>query len=154
MLLRSKTWKEFSGSLGQNICRLFHSLAKFVTSSSETELDCYHQKVSVRVASKVASRENPWNAWIWWQVTSRPSKVQILTVLVKNCKKSAKAFRRKKAILRTLWISLQPFVQDCRRKISALDRVTTFMGLSKKKLLMNDFFCLTVQLLPTHLDVP
>ena len=40
------------------------------------------------------------------------------------------------------------------RKIPELARVTPFMGLSKKKLLMNVFFHLTVQLLPTHLDVP
>ena len=39
------------------------------------------------------------------------------------------------------------------KKISALDRATLFMGLSKRKLLMNTFFQFTVQLLPTHLDV-
>ena len=39
------------------------------------------------------------------------------------------------------------------RKISALARVSSFIGLSKRKLLMNAFFHLTVQLLLTHLDV-
>ena len=34
----------------QNICRLFHFLAQFSFSTSETELDYYHQKVNVRVA--------------------------------------------------------------------------------------------------------
>ena len=38
-------------------------------------------------------------------------------------------------------------------KISALARVTPFMGLSKRKLLMNVFCHFTVQLMSTHLDV-
>ena len=32
----------------QNICRLFDFLAQFHFTSSEMELDCYHQKVNVR----------------------------------------------------------------------------------------------------------
>ena len=36
------------------------------------------------------------------------------------------------------------------RKISALARGTPFIGLSKRKLLINAFFYHTVQLLPTH----
>ena len=40
------------------------------------------------------------------------------------------------------------------RKISALARVSPFMILSKRKLIMNAFFYLTVPLLPTPLDVP
>ena len=40
------------------------------------------------------------------------------------------------------------------RKISALARVIPFMGLSKKKIINKYFFHFTVQLLPTHLDVP
>ena len=43
-------------NLGQNIRRLFHVLAKFVFTKSETELDYYHQKVSARVAARVAER--------------------------------------------------------------------------------------------------
>ena len=43
-------------NLGQNICRLFHFLAQFFFTTSETELDYYHQKVSARVASRVAKR--------------------------------------------------------------------------------------------------
>ena len=51
-------------NLGQNICRLFHFLAQFVFTTSETEVDYYHQKVNLRVASRVAERlrkfqENP-----------------------------------------------------------------------------------------------
>ena len=43
-------------NLGQNIWGHFHFLAQFFFTTSETELDCYHQKVSVRVASRVAER--------------------------------------------------------------------------------------------------
>ena len=39
-----------------NICRLFHFLAQFVFSTIETELNYYHQKVNVKVASRVAER--------------------------------------------------------------------------------------------------
>ena len=42
--------------LGQNIWRLAHSLAQLFFTASETELDHYHQKASVRVASQVAER--------------------------------------------------------------------------------------------------
>ena len=38
----------------QSWTRLFHSLAHFFFTSSETEIDYYHQKVNVRVASRVA----------------------------------------------------------------------------------------------------
>ena len=43
-------------NLGQNIWRLFHLLVQFFFTASETEPDYYHQKVSVRVASRVAKR--------------------------------------------------------------------------------------------------
>ena len=39
-----------------NIWRLFHFLAQCFFTTSETDLDYYHQKVSVRVASRVAER--------------------------------------------------------------------------------------------------
>ena len=42
--------------LGQNIWRLFHFSAQFFFTTSETELGYYHQKVNVRVASRVAER--------------------------------------------------------------------------------------------------
>ena len=48
-------------NLGQNICRLFHNLAQFLFTKSETELDHYHQKVNVRVASRVAKRLKTWD---------------------------------------------------------------------------------------------
>ena len=43
-------------NLGQNICRLLHFLAQFAFTTSETELDWYHQKVNTRVASQVVER--------------------------------------------------------------------------------------------------
>ena len=41
-------------NIGQNTQRLFHFLAEFLFTTSETEVDYYHQKVNVRVASRVA----------------------------------------------------------------------------------------------------
>ena len=49
-------------NLGQNICRIFHFLAQFLFTTSETKLDYYHQKVNVQVAYQVAEQlkaENP-----------------------------------------------------------------------------------------------
>ena len=43
-------------NLGQKICRLFHVLAQYPFTTSETELDFYHQKVNIRVTSRVAER--------------------------------------------------------------------------------------------------
>ena len=45
-----------NNNLGQNIWRLFHFLAQLFFTTSETELDYYHQKESVRVASRVAEQ--------------------------------------------------------------------------------------------------
>ena len=44
---------------GQNICRRFHFLARFLSTTSDTELDYYHKKKSVRVASRVPKRLKP-----------------------------------------------------------------------------------------------
>ena len=41
-------------------------------------------------------QKNPWNAWVWWQVPSRPPKSQILTFFSKKLQKiSRKTFHRK-----------------------------------------------------------
>ena len=48
-LLVSK-WKY---NFGQNICRLFHVLAQFAFTTTETELEYYCQKVNVRVAERL-----------------------------------------------------------------------------------------------------
>ena len=45
-----------SCNLEQNICRLFHVLAQFLLTASETELDYYHQEMNIRVASRVTER--------------------------------------------------------------------------------------------------
>ena len=44
---------------GQNICRRFHFLARFLFTTNDTELDYYHKKKSVRVASRVPERGKP-----------------------------------------------------------------------------------------------
>ena len=46
----------FFYNLEQNIYRLFHVLAQFLFTTSETEIDYYHQKVDVRVISRVTER--------------------------------------------------------------------------------------------------
>ena len=43
-------------SLRQNICRLFHFLARFLFTTSDTVLDYYHNKKSLRVSSRVTER--------------------------------------------------------------------------------------------------
>ena len=40
----------------QNICRLLHILAQFLFTTSEMELNYYHQKVNVGVSLLVAER--------------------------------------------------------------------------------------------------
>ena len=52
----SKIVCKFFYNLGQNIYRLSNFLAQLVFTASETELDYCHQKVNVRVASRVAKR--------------------------------------------------------------------------------------------------
>ena len=57
-LKKYKLKRKFSDNLGPSICRLFQFLEQFFFTTSETGLDYYHQKVSVRVASRVAERLN------------------------------------------------------------------------------------------------
>ena len=78
-------------NLGQNIWGLFHVLAQFLFLISETELDYYHKKVRVWFVKWLKKfQENPWNAWIWWRVTSRPPKKTNFDVFwLKNAKKPA-----------------------------------------------------------------
>ena len=42
--------------LDKTFVRLFRDLVQFLFTTRETELDYYHQKVNVRVASRVAER--------------------------------------------------------------------------------------------------
>ena len=46
----------FTDDIGKSIYRLFHVFAQFLFITSETELDYYHQKVNVRVASQVVEQ--------------------------------------------------------------------------------------------------
>ena len=46
----------YSNNLEQNICRLFHVLAQYLFTISETELEHYYQKVAVSVNSRVVKR--------------------------------------------------------------------------------------------------
>ena len=108
----SNSWKETSRppvsrcniftnyNLGQNICILFHALEKVYFITSETRPDYFHQRMNVRVASRVAEdiftdgrawvprelspmggSERPHNS-NWWPVPSRPTEGQILTVVL------------------------------------------------------------------------
>ena len=43
-------------NLGQNICRPSNIFAQLLSTTNEMELDYYHQKVNVRVVSRVAER--------------------------------------------------------------------------------------------------
>ena len=53
---RSKSLKKnLHTILGKN-CRLFHILVKFLFTTIEIELDYYHQKVNVQIASWVSKR--------------------------------------------------------------------------------------------------
>ena len=52
MLVRINT----TAILGKKIWRFFHVLAQFFFTTSETELDHYHQKANIRVASQVSER--------------------------------------------------------------------------------------------------
>ena len=42
-----------TSNFGQNICRLFHVLAQFPLTVSEKELMYYHEKLNVRITSRV-----------------------------------------------------------------------------------------------------
>ena len=53
-------------NLGQNIYGLFHFLAQFVFTTSETELEYYQQKVNVNF-NKILEI-----FWAWWRVPSCP----------------------------------------------------------------------------------
>ena len=56
LLNKQKLKGKFLDNLGQNVQRLFHLLAQLVFTASETDVDYYHQKVNLRVASRVVER--------------------------------------------------------------------------------------------------
>ena len=49
-------WRKLRYNLGQNISRLFHVLAQFPLTTGKTQVNVYHHKVSVGVASRVPKR--------------------------------------------------------------------------------------------------
>ena len=78
---------------GKNICRLFLILKQFPFTTSERELDYYHQMVNKRVASRVAkrikdyrklrnSKNIPEMLGIDGEILSPSPKKQILTVVL------------------------------------------------------------------------
>ena len=80
-------WSEFkSNNFGKVL-----QLAQFLFTTSKTELNYYHQKLSVWAARKF--QENLWNAWSWWRVPRLTPKCQILMVLSKSRKKSAVPYK-------------------------------------------------------------
>ena len=43
-------------NLGKNICGIFYFLTKFSFTTNKTEIDYYHQRVNIPIASQVAER--------------------------------------------------------------------------------------------------
>ena len=89
-------------NLGQNICGLFHFLSQLVFTTREAKLDCYHQKVNIQVASRVAERlktcdlrklgnfkKIPEMLGFDGDYSAAHPKAKCWWFLVKNCKKSA-----------------------------------------------------------------
>ena len=102
-------------NLGQNICRLFHFLGHFPFTTSETQLDYYHQKVNVWVASRVAKRLKKWGNFkkipgmLGFDCESQAvhPKSKFWRSSVKNCKKSAVKLSIEKPILLS-FVNLSP----------------------------------------------
>ena len=96
-------------SFGQNFCRLFHFSSQFIFTTSQTELDYYHQKVNVRVVPRVAERLKTYDLRKLGSFKKIPEmfgfngecpavllKSQIFTVFAKKLQKiSCKTFYRK-----------------------------------------------------------
>ena len=107
---------------GQNICTLFHFLAQFVFTTSETELDYYHQKVNARVAARLKTedlrklgsfKKIPEMFGFNSEYPAVHPKVKFWGFLLKKCKKSAvKHSIEKPTLLNFVNFSLT-FVQDC-----------------------------------------
>ena len=110
----------FVHNLGQSICRLFHALAQFLFTTNKTELDFYHQKLNVRVASRVAERlrlsklENFKKIpEMFWFDGEYPPKKQILTFVLEDREESAAKHFIEKAILLNYMNLPTIFFQDC-----------------------------------------
>ena len=114
------SWQLQFYNLGQNIQILFHFLVEFVFTTSEKELDYYHQKVNVRIASGVAERLKTQDfrklgnfkkitemLGFDGQYTAVHPKANFLRFLEKNCKKSAEKHSIEKLILLN-FVNLSP----------------------------------------------
>ena len=44
-------------NVGQRFCNLFHVLFQFIFTTKETEVDHYHLKVNIQVASRAAKQQ-------------------------------------------------------------------------------------------------
>ena len=97
-LLKIRTRFLLIYNLGQNICRLFQFLEQFFFTTSEMDLDYYHQKVSVQVASRVAElhfayKLNEWSLIFW--------KFLVFSFLAELLRTTASGSVRKKQVC--LW---------------------------------------------------
>ena len=97
----------------ENICWSFHILAQFLFITSKKELNCYHQSVTLRVASRVAEQLKNYvlrklvhfkeileMLWIGGQYLASHQKRQILLVLLQHRKKSTVKYSIVKPSLR------------------------------------------------------
>ena len=50
-------------NLGENICTLFYVLEQFLFATSETKPDYCHQKVNIRITSRVAEEALHFRLW-------------------------------------------------------------------------------------------
>ena len=118
-------------NLGQNTYRLFHFLAQFVFPTSKTELDYCHHWVNARVASRVAERlkerlkdlrklgnckKIPEMLGFDGEYPAAHPRDKFSRFSVKCSKTSAVKQSIEKLIFLISWISMQIFVQDCRRQ--------------------------------------
>ena len=114
-------------NLGQNICRLFHFLARFLFTASDTELDYYHKKKSVWVASRVPGRLMPSDLREFGNFKEIPEmlgfedeypggypKANFWSFLTLATKNQLQNIPQKNLFCLISWISLQPFVHNCR----------------------------------------
>ena len=82
------------------------------------ESECMSCITSCQTTKIRKFQENPWNTWTWWRVPVWLSNKQILSILRKDCEKSAVKHSIEKHISLNFWICLQSFVKDCGKKIS------------------------------------
>ena len=125
-------------NLGQNICRLFHFLAQFVFPTSKTELDYYHHRVNARVPSRVAERlkerlkdlrklgnckKIPEMLGFDGEYPAVHPRSKFWRFWVECSKTSAVKQSIEKPIFLISLISMQIFIQDCRRQNKTISKI-------------------------------